>query len=126
MPEDRKRGRRKKRTGKRGPWDFLTETTIAAMRRGHLPVYLIFITLWVFLLKTPKEAYIKIWTELLDPPGLVFVLSLALNVAMPIGYWKLKRRDRSHFEAEMKRMSDVRNLAQEKAGLLINSSEDLK
>ena len=122
----RSKTRKGKRKGpmKHGLFSFLTTTVVAAMRRGQLPVYCVFITLWIFLWRTPSDVYGMIWAKLLEPPGFVFALSIGLNVVGPFATWKLIRWQRSRSENEMKRMSSARNQAQEKAGLPIHSSED--
>lgn len=104
----------------RGAFDWFTETSIYAMRKGQFGTNATFVVIIIMLLKSSQERIDKLWDELISLSGLSFLLNILLICA----FYKYSKHIRSKASHEQRRVGREKSKWQEKVvGHKLGSSD---
>lgn len=106
-----------------GMWTAIRDIVVMSMRKGQLPVLGVIGLIGLVLYKTPTEYFPQLWAQIFTLKGSIFVVSLTLNVVLPVGWAVHLRVQRRWFNEEISRIVGIRNELQQKQIGTIESSD---
>lgn len=115
---------RRKKTHKRGLFDWLTESTNYSMRKGQFGLFIFSAITIIMILKSSAERIDRLWDEIGVALQTICGLSYLANVLLLYLFYKYSRKLRTRASYEQTRIGKEKSKLQSKlAGHKLGSSD---